>query len=119
MKINILKKAVMALVLAFSICSQTSFAADSPVMKITEIKNWGNQDLVIVKTSYQGAESITSSCSKNTWQIIATDPEGKNRQFGLLLAAYTADLDVRFWYDADDCSSMSNAQKSSVVRLVK
>ncbi len=119
MRKSILKKITAAFAIAVSLYSQTSFAADSPVMKITEVKTWGGMDLVIINTSYQGSEAISSSCSKTIWQITADDPEGKKRMFSMLLAAYTADLDVRFWYDADDCSSMSNAQKSSVMRLVK
>ena len=119
MKRNIFKKTAMALVLGLSLCSQAILAADSPVMKITEIKTWGSMDLLIIKTSYQGTETISSSCNKTTWQVIADDPEANKRMFSMLLAAYTADLDVRFWYDADDCGSLSNAQKTGVMRLVK
>ena len=95
-----------------------SIAADSPAMKVTEIKTWGNMDLVHVTTSYLSSESISSSCENNIWEIIASDSEGKKRVFSMLLSAYTAGKTVKFWYESDDCGTF-NTQKTSVIRLVQ
>lgn len=115
-----MKKTLILITALFQLfIAQISFAADSPAMKITEIKTWGSMDLVLVTTSYQGGESIDSTCNNKIWEINASDSEGKKRVFSMLLTAYTTGKNVKFWYESGDCSSLSNAQKSGVIRLVQ